>query len=156
VGYIGFLLQRAQIDGPDGVKHEVPYYLMLLGGTYQEFGVAVQSIPARLAPVAVGRVLEHFKQNRQEGESFRATCCVARWRLSIQQLTCGSDQAADGRPRDVRDLGRRDRVQPEPRPRRVRRVESGGGQNSPARAEWERRRGYSLRRIVFFAVVTRV
>ena len=50
----------------------MPYYQMLLGGTYQEFGVAVQSLPARLAPVAVGRVLDHFKQNRQEGESFRA------------------------------------------------------------------------------------
>ena len=52
---------RARSTGPEGGKKEVPYYQMLLGGTYQEFGVAVQSIPARLAPVAVGRVLEHFK-----------------------------------------------------------------------------------------------
>jgi sulfite reductase beta subunit-like hemoprotein len=35
------------------------------------FGVAIQSIPARLAPVAVKRVLDHFVANRQESESFR-------------------------------------------------------------------------------------
>jgi sulfite reductase beta subunit-like hemoprotein len=55
---------------------EVPYYQMLLGGGYDEqglmrFGLAVQSIPARLAPEAVTRVLDHFIANRQPGESFR-------------------------------------------------------------------------------------
>ena len=50
---------------------------MLLGGGYDEqgimrFGLAVQSIPARLAPAAVARVLDHFIANRVEGESFRA------------------------------------------------------------------------------------
>jgi hypothetical protein len=35
------------------------------------FGLAVQSIPARLAPEAVTRVLDHFIANRQEGETFR-------------------------------------------------------------------------------------
>jgi sulfite reductase beta subunit-like hemoprotein len=49
---------------------------MLLGGVYDEqgvlrFGLAVESIPARLAPEAVHRVLEHFRANRLEGESFR-------------------------------------------------------------------------------------
>ena len=33
--------------------------------------MAVQSIPARMAPVAVERVIEHYVANRQEGESFR-------------------------------------------------------------------------------------
>jgi sulfite reductase beta subunit-like hemoprotein len=55
---------------------EVPYYQMLLGGGYDEhgvmrFGLAVQSIPARLAPTAVRRVLDHFVSHRVEGESFR-------------------------------------------------------------------------------------
>jgi len=55
---------------------EVPYYQMLLGGGIDEtgvmrFGLAVQSIPARLAPKAVQRVLEHYLADRQEGENFR-------------------------------------------------------------------------------------
>lgn len=55
---------------------EVPYYQMLLGGGYDaggmmKFGMAIQSLPARLAPVAVERVIEHYKANRVAGESFR-------------------------------------------------------------------------------------
>jgi sulfite reductase beta subunit-like hemoprotein len=68
---IGFYGNARKIDGPDGVKKEVPYYQMLLGGGNESFGIAVQSIPARLAPVAIQRVLAHYKQNRQEGETFR-------------------------------------------------------------------------------------
>jgi sulfite reductase beta subunit-like hemoprotein len=68
---IGFYGNARKLDGK-----EVPYYQMLLGGGYDEegimrFGLAVQSIPARLAPAAVSRVLDHFAANRQEGESFR-------------------------------------------------------------------------------------
>ncbi|MCC6859199.1 MAG: nitrite/sulfite reductase [Bryobacterales bacterium] len=68
---LGFYGNARKIDGK-----EVPYYQMLLGGGYDEqgllrFGLAVQSIPARLAPEAVRRVLDHFVANRQEGESFR-------------------------------------------------------------------------------------
>jgi sulfite reductase beta subunit-like hemoprotein len=68
---IGFYGNARKIDGK-----EVPYYQMLLGGGYDEegvmrFGLAVQSIPARLAPVAVTRVLDHFVANRLDGESFR-------------------------------------------------------------------------------------
>jgi sulfite reductase beta subunit-like hemoprotein len=49
---------------------------MLLGGGYDpegimRFGLAVQSIPARLAPQAVRRVLDHFIANRVDGETFR-------------------------------------------------------------------------------------
>jgi sulfite reductase beta subunit-like hemoprotein len=71
IGDIGFYGNARKIDGK-----EVPYYLMLLGGGYDStgimrFGVAVQSIPARLAPEAVRRVLDHFVRNRQSGESFR-------------------------------------------------------------------------------------
>jgi len=66
IGDFGFYGNSRKIDG-----RELPYYLMLLGGTVQEFGMAVQSIPARMAPVAVERVIEHYVANRQEGESFR-------------------------------------------------------------------------------------
>jgi len=71
-GDIGFYGNARKIDGK-----EVPYYQMLLGGGYDEqgmmrFGMAVQSIPAKLTPVAVRRVLDHYLANRVEGESFRA------------------------------------------------------------------------------------
>jgi sulfite reductase beta subunit-like hemoprotein len=71
IGDIGFYGNARKIDGK-----EVPYYLMLLGGGYDtgavmRFGVAIQSIPARLAPEAVRRVLNHYMANRQNGESFR-------------------------------------------------------------------------------------
>ncbi len=70
-GDIGFYGNARKINGK-----EVPYYLMLLGGGYDaggvmRFGVAIQSIPARLAPEAVRRVLDHYIQNRRNGESFR-------------------------------------------------------------------------------------
>ncbi len=71
IGDFGFYGNARKIDGK-----EVPYYQMLLGGGYDEqgmmrFGLAVQSIPARLAPAAVTRVLDHFLANRAAGESFR-------------------------------------------------------------------------------------
>ncbi len=69
---IGFYGNARKVDGK-----EVPYYQMLLGGGFDQdgmlrFGLAVQSIPARLAPAAVGRVLDYFIANRLPGESFRA------------------------------------------------------------------------------------
>jgi sulfite reductase beta subunit-like hemoprotein len=68
---LGFYGNARKIGGKD-----VPYYQMLLGGGFDEqgvmrFGLAVQSVPARLAPTAVGRVLDHYVANRREGESFR-------------------------------------------------------------------------------------
>jgi sulfite reductase beta subunit-like hemoprotein len=71
IGDFGFYGNARKIEG-----RELPYYQMLLGGGYDEegimrFGLAVQSIPARLAPEAVKRVLDHFLANRQEGETFR-------------------------------------------------------------------------------------
>ena len=67
----GFYGNARKVDG-----REIPYYQMLLGGGYDRdgvmrFGMAVQSIPARLAPEAVERVLNHYIANRLEGESFR-------------------------------------------------------------------------------------
>jgi sulfite reductase beta subunit-like hemoprotein len=71
IGDIGFYGNARKINGK-----EVPYYLMLLGGGYDgegiiRFGVAIQSIPARLATEAIRRVLDHFIANRLDGESFR-------------------------------------------------------------------------------------
>jgi sulfite reductase beta subunit-like hemoprotein len=68
---LGFYGNARKIEGK-----EVPYYQMLLGGGYDSsgimrFGLAIQSIPARLAPIAVRRVLEHYQANRIDGESFR-------------------------------------------------------------------------------------
>jgi sulfite reductase beta subunit-like hemoprotein len=67
----GFYGNARKIEG-----REVPYYQMLLGGGYDEngivrFGLAIQSIPARLAPTAVQRVLEHYLANREGTETFR-------------------------------------------------------------------------------------
>jgi sulfite reductase beta subunit-like hemoprotein len=71
IGDIGFYGNARKIEGK-----EVPYYQVLLGGGYDEnqmmrFGVAIQSIPARMAQVVVKRVLDHYIANRLEGETFR-------------------------------------------------------------------------------------
>jgi sulfite reductase beta subunit-like hemoprotein len=71
IGDFGFYGNARKIDG-----RELPYYQMLLGGGYDDegimrFGLAVQSIPARLAPEAVTRVLDHFIAHRHDGETFR-------------------------------------------------------------------------------------
>jgi sulfite reductase beta subunit-like hemoprotein len=67
----GFYGNARKVEGRD-----IPYYQMLLGGAHDNtgimrFGLAVQSIPARLAPEAVKRVVEHYKSDRREGEKFR-------------------------------------------------------------------------------------
>jgi sulfite reductase beta subunit-like hemoprotein len=72
---IGFYGNARKID-VGGVKKEVPYYQLLLGGGYDEqgvmrFGLQVQSMPAKLATVAVERILAHYRENRREGETFR-------------------------------------------------------------------------------------
>ena len=72
IGDIGFYGNARKVDGK-----EIPYYQMLLGGGFDEegmlrFGLAVQSIPARLAPAAVEKVLDHFLANALPNESFRS------------------------------------------------------------------------------------
>ncbi|MEP7351782.1 MAG: nitrite/sulfite reductase [Acidobacteriota bacterium] len=71
IGDFGFYGNSRKIKDALGVEHEVPYYMMQLGGTTQEFGLAIQSLPARMAPVAVERILAHFVENREDAESFR-------------------------------------------------------------------------------------
>ncbi|HLY18352.1 MAG TPA: nitrite/sulfite reductase [Bryobacteraceae bacterium] len=67
----GFYGNARKIDG-----REIPYYQMLLGGGFDgggimRFGLAVQSVPARLAPEAVTRVLDHYLAHRAPAETFR-------------------------------------------------------------------------------------
>ncbi len=67
----GFYGNARKIEG-----REVPYYQMLLGGGIDEtgimrFGMAIQSLPAKLAPIAVERVLDHYIEVREPGETFR-------------------------------------------------------------------------------------
>ena len=99
IGDIGFYGNARKIEGK-----EVPYYLMLLGGTQNEFGMAVQSLPARLVPVAVGRVLEHYKAHRVEGETFRQY--VLRHKIeTFKKLTADLTKPAEIAPEMYRDWG---------------------------------------------------
>ena len=71
IASLGFYGNARKLDG-----REIPYYQMLLGGGYDEggimrFGLAVQAIPAKAAPEATRRVLDHFIANRRPGEAFR-------------------------------------------------------------------------------------
>jgi sulfite reductase beta subunit-like hemoprotein len=101
---LGFYGNARKIGGK-----EVPYYQMLLGGGYDEqglmrFGLAVQSIPARLAPQAVTRVLDHFIANRQPGESFRQY--VMRHKVeTFRELTNDLAKPADLFPEIYQDWG---------------------------------------------------
>lgn len=104
IGDLGFYGNSRKVNGK-----EIPYYLMLLGGGYDEtgvmrFGLAVQSIPARLAPEAVKRVLDHFLANRQEGETFRQY--VLRHKMeTFKQLTADLAKPAEMFPEIYKDWG---------------------------------------------------
>jgi sulfite reductase beta subunit-like hemoprotein len=100
----GFYGNARKIEG-----REIPYYQMLLGGGYDaqgimRFGLAVQSIPARLAPEAVTRVIDHFIANRIDGESFRAY--VLRQRVeTFRELTSDLARPAELEPEIYQDWG---------------------------------------------------
>jgi sulfite reductase beta subunit-like hemoprotein len=100
----GFYGNARKIEG-----REIPYYQMLLGGGYDaegimRFGLAVQSIPARLAPEAVRRVLDHFISNRGEGESFREY--VLRYKVeTFREMTNDLAKPADLFPEIYLDWG---------------------------------------------------
>ncbi|HLH00598.1 MAG TPA: nitrite/sulfite reductase [Bryobacteraceae bacterium] len=101
---VGFYGNARKING-----REVPYYQMLLGGGYDQagmmrFGVAIQSIPARLAPLAVRRVLNHYAANRQAGESFREY--VMRYKVeTFRTMTNDLVKPAELTPEMYRDWG---------------------------------------------------
>lgn len=99
IGDIGFYGNARKIEG-----REVPYYLMLLGGSQEEFGVAIQSLPARLAPTAVLRVLAHFKAHREACETFRNY--VLRHKVeTFRKLTADLVKPAELAPEMYRDWG---------------------------------------------------
>lgn len=104
IGDFGFYGNARKIDGK-----EVPYYQMLLGGGYDDtgvmrFGLAVQSIAARLAPEAVHRVLKHYIANRQDGESFRQY--VLRHKVeTFRLMTADLAAPAEPFPEMYRDWG---------------------------------------------------
>jgi sulfite reductase beta subunit-like hemoprotein len=99
IGDIGFYGNARKIEGK-----EVPYYLMMLGGTQNEFGMAIQSLPARLAPVAVERVLTHFTEHRQQNETFRAY--VLRHKVeTFRKLTADLAKPAEYSPEMYLDWG---------------------------------------------------
>jgi sulfite reductase beta subunit-like hemoprotein len=71
IGDIGFFGNVRKID-----ERELPYYQMLLGGGKDregmlKYGFTIQSIPAKKAPEATLRILDHYVANRTEGETFR-------------------------------------------------------------------------------------
>lgn len=95
VGDIGFYGNARKIEG-----REVPYYMMLLGGTYEQFGVAIQSLPARNVPEAVDRVLSHYKKHREFGESFRHY--VLRYKVqTFRELTADLAKPGAGAPAEI-------------------------------------------------------
>jgi sulfite reductase beta subunit-like hemoprotein len=104
IGDFGFYGNARKING-----RELPYYQMLIGGGYDEtgimrFGLAVQSIPARLAPEAVTRVLDHFMANRQDSESFRRY--VLRTKVEVfRALTADLAKPAELFPEIYQDWG---------------------------------------------------
>jgi sulfite reductase beta subunit-like hemoprotein len=101
---LGFFGNARKIDG-----RELPYYQMLLGGGYDadgimRFGLAIQSIPARLAPEAVKRVLAHFLASREDGESFRDY--VLRYKVeTFRAMTMDLAKPADLFPELYQDWG---------------------------------------------------
>jgi sulfite reductase beta subunit-like hemoprotein len=104
IGNIGFYGNARKIDGK-----EIPYYQMLLGGGHDEegitrFGLAVQSIPARLAPEAVRRVLDHYIAHRVDGESFRQY--VLRYKVeTFRQMTNDLAKPPEIEPEMYQDWG---------------------------------------------------
>ncbi len=104
IGDIGFYGNARKINGK-----EVPYYQMLLGGGYDgegimRFALAVQSVPARLAPEALHRVLSHYGANRVDGESFRAY--VMRYKVEFfRSLTADLAKPAETFPELYQDWG---------------------------------------------------
>jgi sulfite reductase beta subunit-like hemoprotein len=100
----GFYGNARKIDG-----REVPYYLMLLGGGFDQegimrFGLAVQSVPARLAPEAESRVLDHYIANREPGETFRQY--VTRHKIeTFRGLTTDLAKPAELHPEIYQDWG---------------------------------------------------
>jgi len=102
---IGFYGASSEVAG-----RALPQYVVLIGGytavDHVQFGRAVARVPARWAPQALARVLALYRDERREGESFRAFVArvgVERFRdaLAPLQRTPSYEEA----PELYRDLG---------------------------------------------------
>jgi sulfite reductase beta subunit-like hemoprotein len=104
IGNIGFYGNARKLDGK-----EIPFYQMLLGGGHDaegamRFGLAVQSIPAKLAPIAVRRVLDHYVANRLPGENFRQY--VLRYKVEeFRNMTADLARPVELEPEAYQDWG---------------------------------------------------
>ena len=84
---------------------------MLLGGgqvsskgNRARFGLQIQSLPARLVPVAVDRVIRHFQANHEAGETFRDY--VMRHKVeTFRKLTADLAKPAELFPEIYQDWG---------------------------------------------------
>ena len=103
-GDFGFYGNARKINGK-----EVPYYSMLLGGGQDStgimrFGLQIQSLPARLVPVAVDRVIRHFEANREAGEAFSSY--VLRFKVeTFKKMTADLAKPAELFPEIYQDWG---------------------------------------------------
>jgi sulfite reductase beta subunit-like hemoprotein len=102
---IGFYGNARKIEG-----REVPHYQMLLGGGYDEqgvmrFGLQILSLPARLATVAMQRVLEHYKANAIPGETFRNYVLRFKVEFFRKELLADLQKPAPMTPEMYRDWG---------------------------------------------------
>ena len=126
----GFYGNARKIDG-----REIPYYQMLLGGGYDDqgimrFGLAVQSIPARLATGS-----GPARDRALPGESPRRRT-LPRLRPALQDRDVPRTDGGPGKarrtlPRDLSGLGRFRSLFAEVRPRRVRGVMLTGQEAGP-------------------------
>jgi sulfite reductase beta subunit-like hemoprotein len=104
LGDIGFFGNVRKMNG-----REVPYYQMLLGGgkdreSMLKYGFTIQSIPAKSAPEAVQRVLEHYIANRLPDESFREY--VLRFKVeTFRTMTADLAKPMDLEPDFYQDWG---------------------------------------------------
>ena len=69
------------------------------------FGLQVQSMPARLAPVAVERILAHYIANRRDGETFRELRAALQGRVLPRNHWRISPSPARSRPEVYKDWG---------------------------------------------------
>lgn len=100
---IGFYGSSKVVDG-----HDVPHYVMLLGGYTQEgvakFGKVTLQVPAKRVPEAAKRLLQFYRENRQGQEIFRAF--VERIGLArIKELLHEFTTIPPGDPKMYEDLG---------------------------------------------------
>jgi len=100
---IGFYGASKIVDG-----HDVPHYVMLLGGYTQEgvakFGKPTLQFPAKRVPEAARKLLQYYRENHQPNEIFRAF--VERvGTAQIKELLKEYTTIPPGDPKMYEDLG---------------------------------------------------